>query len=58
MNEEQREEQPEEISPEEYGKFMEFARELEAFERVRGLYKEPLQIRVYLPRGIQVRPRY
>jgi hypothetical protein len=56
MNE--REEQPKEFSPAEYEKFMEFARELEVFERVRGLYKEPLQIRIYLPRSIQVRPRY
>ena len=56
MNE--REEQPIEVSAEEYERLVELTRDLASFERVRGLYKEPLQIRIYLPRGVKVRPRY
>jgi hypothetical protein len=53
-----REEQPKEISPAEYEKFMEFARDLAALDRFRYYRREPLQERVYLPPGVRVRTRY
>jgi hypothetical protein len=51
------EEQTIEISPEEYEKFMEFARELTTLERFRYYHREALVERVYLPPGIRIRPR-